>query len=403
MSNVLTRLEDSSVATLVNVKVNEKATLTLANLLDKEIQIKSSKHDSFLNMNKFALEIEQVDRKFHRMKLVHKNTNRSYRLTETSYRQLMVKLSDKKALSEIFLTTEYDLVISSYNAYLRKTFKRLVTSIEEVNASFYSLSKILDKGLLSIVCTRLMSTHTEAYQFRFIQSKGVGFIRAILDKKYENFDNMDLMELLTQRFDNEWTVKRLYQDSFSDKITLQVTKKFNNEKNNTVGTPMEYGFLFTNSETGLASVTGQVGVYVLKCTNGMVGLEASDSFSLIHNRSSKDDFINALDKLFEQGLMTWNKIALAYEKSKEIEVKDAKELIKTICEDYSLGQKVSQDIYRLYQRDLQKDNISNLYKIVDSFTEVAHRNYNINQENFHKLTNVGSELLLNTEKFLSSN
>ena len=376
-----------------NAGVNDGSRTVITEILEKESLLKKDRFDGRNSIKNFKASVDA----YGRLMLQHKCSGKAYALTDTAWSQLVTKLSYKLALSASLPTDVQNFILERHNRRSNAT-KLVYTRVDQLG---WSLSKTL-KGLRTEMVLRTINglieispVAKESHQFKYQLIDGTPSIRSILDLKYKNFDNTELLSELESYFSNnspDWRVVRYYSDVNGDQFRLRITKAFDKKATN-VGEPVEFSLDFKNSETGLSSVSGLVGLYVLKCTNGMRGLGDNAKFELVHNRSDQNAFKNALTKLLSEAEVIWTRMADRYFSSKEIVVPNAELLIKSVCRDYSLGQAVSKRILETYRRE----GHNSLYNVADAFTEVAHKAYAFNQDGFHKLESIGSQLLFNDD------
>jgi ribosomal protein S8 len=368
----------------------------LSEVIDTEVLRNAGKVDKINYFGNYTFVSDTLGN----VRMKSKKHGNEYILTEVALKNAISKLTGKKSLVEIIPTKYHTAILNVFN---KNRYTNKLQHIDQINKSFYVLTKWL---FLDIVCDSLNNCNTgditkEEHLFRFQQVGGKSYLRAILDTKYKSFSNLEMLStaqaILNQ---GNWQVSRYSSDIHGNDFSLRLTQAIQDKRDAKLNEPVEYGLDLYNSETGLSSVSANVGLFVLKCTNGMVGLESTDSFRLIHNRNDGSIFNTALTNLLTNAKNKWSNMTEKYYYSKDIALNadSAKNLIKAIDKDYTLGQSLSQDIYRRFVR--QGDN--NLYGLIDSFTESAHRNYSINSSNFHKLEKIGSEILFAPEKFLAS-
>lgn len=396
---------------LFNARVGEEGKL-LADIISVEKSRLANRYDAKNKLSNFEVILSTVG-KSEFLNLRHLKTGKDYRLTNVAISNLFSKLSyvptkERSKVGNNFVNlipaNLQRVTLDTYNS--SKAVKFRVNSLQEIKDTLFNTVSKLPKNLKVQILNHAILTQkvsTETFQMKFQKVGNTSYIRCILDEKYKNFSNVDLLENLQNFLDTnkqDWKVVRYVSDVLGNDLQIRITKKFNQAL--AKGEPVEYALSFSNSETGCASVRGEVGLYVLKCTNGMTALDEGGSFELVHNRSDKDTFINAVRHLLSNGTLIWEKIQKRYDLSKEIIIPNAEDLINSVCIDYDLGKKVSEQIMNEYKKDLAKDGKPTLFKVVDVFTEASHRFYNMSQQGFSKLENLGSDILMNTEKFLSA-
>ena len=345
----------------------------------KESFVRDSKNHVTMDFSLNVFELVEVNGY---VQLKHKTTGKSYRVTLSAIRQVFTKLGYGKLLTEIVPEKFINYVVSNMDISQK--------SVEKT--SLYTFIKYLPKTLLLELTNYLLATlpvAKEVFIFRFSLLDGIPYIKAVLDKKYSSFDNIEVINNILE-IDN-FKIEELNYDIDNFYMKLSVGT-FNNEIKK-VGEPVKYVITVSNSETGNSSLKMTSGILVLKCLNGMSTINESDSFKLVHNRKDNNVFKNSLVELVEKSSTSMNELLEKYEMAKSTKVDNATLLIKEISKENKLPEKVLNKLIETYNREYLKDKTHSLFHVVDSFTEVAHRNYTMLQQSRSQLEQIGVSLL----------
>lgn len=158
-------------------------------------------------------------------------------------------------------------------------------------------------------------------------------VRALMSSKFEPFDHLELLELLTPYA--EGAIIRWHHD---DDLVFHLSFTYPNTATEIkVGTVVEQGIHVSNSEVGLRSVTIASYVNVLRCSNGMIGRE-DGSFYRMRHTGDEDRLRKTVESAIKDCYMGAQGIVAKFKAALEKKIASPVDTIQSVCKEKNLTQ-----------------------------------------------------------------
>ncbi len=259
------------------------------------------------------------------------------------------------------------------------------------------LLTILEPELTKQMIDQVIERFSDLNREYLIRADG-NRVRAMFSPEYKIFDNIDMIDLAAKHIgDQEVTLSRLSGNENTFSFRLLFPKM---EKALKVGDPVQLGLDFVNSETGYHSLEMEHLLWVLKCTNGMVGTANFKGLRVPHKGNHMfDRGIKMLDQMLEQAEFSFEKKAGLYQRSEELIIPGnvGKEIAILAAKEHVIGKSASTAM--IEGARIFDSGTVNMRQVSDIFTETAHKNYGFSSDTFKKLEYAGSDVLVNFKAY----
>ena len=206
-------------------------------------------------------------------------------------------------------------------------------------------------------------------------------VRGILSESYSEFDNINILEILSKALKNTdseivlWTPDEA-DGGFHLRVAFPSLTKEVGTLSNGSRDLIQVGEHFSNSEVGKRSITVAPMVYRLVCTNGLMRWDIDgELFRQRHIHVKRDEIYERVAAAVTGGIDQGEELATTFMNAKEILVENPMKIIEDLGgykDTFYFSKKTIEEVKTNYvvEKSGQQDT---LYDVVNALTRTAHK------------------------------
>jgi hypothetical protein len=212
------------------------------------------------------------------------------------------------------------------------------------------------------------------------RNKGGLKLRAALTERYQEINNVEIMEKLFKRYSPyQKCLYRISDETFSVSIPDRAMAF------DVGGKEMWGGLSFGNSEVGLWSFIVEAFLYILVCTNGMMRRSTVYGSRFRHiSRWAIEHF----DEVYARAEVESRDFPLLVQRATDVEVEDPFAMMQDLNKKYNLSKKEGCMVECAWEKEPEFNQMG----VINAYTRAAHEG-NLSNERALRFEQVGGEIL----------